>query len=155
MPAFRVVSPERRWRAASLVLIAAWFAWRAFRYAGPDRYAGTVVGSLVAAGLLAWVIPVLRTCLIVTEEALIDRRSVRSVRVPWPQITELHVARPGGLWGGFCIVVTRRDGSNIDLLSTRAYSRVPFSGHLDELQRICWTLEELLAARGENPPSDP
>ncbi len=113
------------------------------------------MGSLVAAGLLAWVIPVMRTCLIITEEALIDRRSVRSVRVPWLQITELRVAHPGGLWGGFCIVVTRRDGSDIDLLSTRAYSRAPFSRHLDEVQRICWTLEDLLAGRGENPPSDP
>ncbi|MFI5065857.1 MAG: hypothetical protein ACHP9Z_18030 [Streptosporangiales bacterium] len=101
MPTFRIVSPERRRRAASLVLIAAWVAWRGFRYAGPGQYAGPVVGCLVAAGLLAWVIPVMRTCLVVTEEGLIDRRAVRSVRVAWLEITELRVARPGGLWGRF------------------------------------------------------
>jgi hypothetical protein len=131
------------------------FTWRGFRYAGPDHYAGPVVGGLVAAGLLAWVIPVMRTCLIVTDEGLTDRRSVRSVQVSWPQIAQLRVARPGGPWGGFCVVVTCRDGTYIDLLSTRAYSRVPFSAHLDEVQRICWTLEERLATRGDNPPSDP
>jgi len=155
VPTFRIVSPERRRRAASLVLIAAWVAWRGFRYAGPGQYAGPVVGCLVAAGLLAWVIPVMRTCLVVTEEGLIDRRAVRSVRVAWLEITELRVARPGGLWGGFCVVASCRDGSDVDLLSTRAYSRVPLSRHLDEVQRICWTLEEHLATRGENPPSDP
>ena len=117
MPTFRIVSPERRWRAASLVLIAAWVAWRGFRYAGPGQYAGPVVGCLVAAGLLAWVIPVMRTCLVVTEQGLIDRRAVRSVRVAWLEITELRVARPGGLWGGFCVVASCRDGSDVDLLS--------------------------------------
>jgi hypothetical protein len=94
----------------------------------------------------------MRTCLVVTEEGLIDRRSVR---VAWLEITELRVARPGGLWGGFCAVASCRDGADVDLLSTRAYSRVPLSRHLDEVQRICWTLEEHLATRGENPPSDP
>jgi hypothetical protein len=93
MPTFRIVSPERRWRAGSLVLLAGWLVWRASRYTGP-----------------------------------------------W---------REGGL------VATRRDGAEVDLLSTKAYSRVPFSRHLDELQRICWTLEECLATRQENPPPDP
>jgi hypothetical protein len=155
MPTFRIVSPERRWRAGSLVLLAGWLVWRASRYTGPWREGGLVVTGLVAAGLLACVIPAMKTCLIVSDEGLTDRRALRSVRLAWPQIEELRVARPGGLWGGFCIVATRRDGAEVDLLSTRAYSRVPFSRHLDELQRICWTLEECLATRQENPPPDP
>ena len=154
MPTYRIVSPERRWRAGSLVVLAAWFLWRSIRYAGHWHQAAVVTGCVVAAGLLAGVIPAMKTCLVVSDEGLTDRRALRSVRVAWPQIEEVRVARPGGLWGGFCIVITRRDGAEVDLLSTRAYSRVPFSRHLDELQRICWTLEEHLSARGENPPPD-
>ncbi len=155
MPTFRIVSPERRWRAGALVLLAALVAWRVFSYAGPDHDAGRVLGSLVAGSLLVWVIPVMRTCLIVTDAGLTDHRALRSVQVPWTQIARLRVARPNGPWGGFCVVVTCRDGTLIDLLLTRAYSRVPFSAHLDEVQRICWTLEERLATRGQNPPSGP
>ncbi len=138
-----------------MVLLAAWFAWRAFNASGSVRDAVTVVGCLVAAGLLGFVAPVMRTCLIVTDEGVVDRRAIRTVRVAWRQIAEFRVARPGGLWGGFCVVADCQDGSQIDLLSTRAYSRAPFSGHLDDLQRICWTLEDRLATRGEDPPSDP
>jgi hypothetical protein len=76
---------------------------RALNYAGPVRYAGAVVDCLVAAGLLAWVIPVMRTCLIVTGDGRTHRRALRSVRVAWNQIAELRVARPGGPWGGFCV----------------------------------------------------
>lgn len=83
------------------------------------------MGCLVAALSLGFVVPVMRTCLIVTDEGLIDRRAVRSVRVGWRQIARLGVARPGGVWGGFCVVADCRDGAHIDLLSTRAYSRVP------------------------------
>ena len=114
-----------------------------------------MAGCLVAAGLLGSVVPVMRTCLIVTDEGLTDRRAVRKVQVAWPQIAELRVARPGGLWGGFCVIASCRNGTESDLLSTRAYSRVPFSRHLEELQRICWTLEEHLASHGGNPPSAP
>ncbi len=155
MPTFRIVSPERRWRAASLVLLAAWVIWRAVRYAGPLHLAGLVLGCLVAAVLLGFVVPVMRTCLIVSDEDLTDRRAVRRVRVAWPQVAEFRVARPGGLWGGYCVVADCRDGTQIDFLSIRAYSRAPSSRHLDELQRICWTLEECLASRGGNPPADP
>jgi Bacterial PH domain len=155
MPTYRIVSPERRWRAGSLVVLAAWVVWRAIRYPGPWHGAAVVTGCVVAVGLLAGVIPAMKTCLVVSEEGLTDRRALRSVRAAWPQIQELRVARPGGVWGGFCIVVTRRDGAEVDLLSTRAYSRVPFSRHLDELQRICWTLEEHLFARSENPRDNP
>jgi hypothetical protein len=127
-----------------MVLPAALFGWRAF------HYVGHLAGFLVAVGLLSLALPIMRTCLIVTGEGLIDRRAVRTVRVPWRQITEFRVARPGGLWGGFCVIADCRDGAQIDLLSTRAYSRAPSSRHLDELQRVCWTLEERLAAGGQN-----
>lgn len=87
-----------------MVLPAALFGWRAF------HYIGHVAGFLVAAGLLSVAVPIMRTCLIVADEGLIDRRAVRTVRVPWRQITEFRVARPGGLWGGFCVIADCRDG---------------------------------------------
>jgi hypothetical protein len=62
---------------------------------------------------------------------------------------------PAGEQAGFCVVAVLRDGTQADLLSTRAYSRAPSSSHLDELLRLCWTLEERLATGGENLPSDP
>src|SRR6267142_5532407 len=45
LPPIRFVSPERRWRAAFMVPLAAWFGWRAFVYLGP------LAGCLMAAGL--------------------------------------------------------------------------------------------------------
>lgn len=148
MSTFRFVSPERRWRAAFMVLPAAWFGWRAFQYIGP------VAGGLVAASLLACTVPIMRACLIVSDDGLIDRRAVRTVRVPWHSIAGFSVQRPGGLWGGFCVAVSRKDGSRVDLLSTRAYTRAPSAHHLDDLQRLCWTLEDRLAPPGETMPSD-
>jgi len=130
-----------------MVLPAAWFGWRAFQYLGP------VAGGLVAAGLLGLAAPILRACLIVSDEGLADRRALRSVRVPWRQVTGFRVARPGGPWGGFCVVAACRGEAHVDLLSTRVYSRAASSRHLDELQRLCWTLEEMLAARGDDLPS--
>jgi len=132
-----------------MVPLAAFFGWRAFHLIGP------VAGCLVAAGLLAFVIPIMRSCLIANDEGLTDRRAIRTVRVPWRQIAGFRVQRPGGIWGGFCVVAVRTDGTQTDLLSTRAYSRAPSAGHLDELLRLCWTLEERLATGGENLPSDP
>jgi PH (Pleckstrin Homology) domain-containing protein len=144
---FRFVSPERRWRAGALVLLAAWFGWRSFRYAGLPRYLGPVTGGVLILYLLAAAVLVMRECLVVTGEGVADRRALRTVRVPWPQISEFRVARPGALWGGYCVVAERRDGGHVDLLSTRAYSRTASSRHLDELYRLCWTLEEYLAGR--------
>lgn len=123
---------------------AAWFGWRAFVVIGP------VAGCLVGGGLLSLAVPVMRNCLIVTDDGLTDRRAIRTVEVPWQRITGFGVERPGWLWGGFCVTVACKDGTQIDLLSTRAYSRAPSSRHLDELHRLCWTLEELLSTRGEN-----
>ncbi len=133
-----------------MVLLAAWFGWRAFHYIGP------LAGGLVAAALLSLAAPIMRTCLIVTDEGLIDRRAARTVRVPWQRIAGFRVDRPGWLWGGFCVVVDCTDGTRIDLLSTRAYTRAPSSRHLDELHRVCWTLEERLARwRGAGWPGSP
>ena len=109
----------------------------------------------MAAGLLGFVIPIMRSCLIADDDGLADRRAIRTVRVPWRQVAGFRVERPGGIWGGFCVVAARRDGTQVDLLSARAYSRAPSSSHLDELLRLCWTLEERLAPGGENLPSDP
>lgn len=73
-----------------MVPLAAWFGWRAFIYLGP------VAGCLVAAGLLGFAVPIMRTCLIANDEGLTDRRAIRTVRVPWSQIAGFRVERPGG-----------------------------------------------------------
>lgn len=73
MPPIRFVSPERRWRAAFMVPLAAWFGWRAFVYLGP------VAGCLVAAGLLGFAVPIMRTCLIANDEGLTDRATAHDM----------------------------------------------------------------------------
>jgi Bacterial PH domain len=127
-----------------MVLPAAWFGWKAYQLLGP------LASGLVSAGFLSLAVPIMRSCLIVNDEGLIDRRAVRTVRVPWQQIAGFSVERPGRLWGGFCVVADCRNGTQVDLLSVRAYSRAPSAGHLDDLHLICWTLTERLAARGES-----
>ena len=155
MAALRYVSPERRWRALSLVLLAGLLAWRAFRYAGPVRYLGPVTGVAVPAVVLGLAVAALRTCLVVSDAGLADRRALRTVRVPWAQVTGFRVARPGGLWGGFCVIAECRGGADVDLLSTRAYSRIASQRHLDDLYRLCWTLEERLAGRSRGAGEEP
>jgi hypothetical protein len=124
-----------------MVVVAAWFGWRAYRDIGPA--AGVLIGAAVA----CCAVPIMRECLTVTDDALVDRRAVRVVKLAWDQVAGFRVARPGALWGGFCVVADRLDGTHVDLLSTRAYTRAPSAQHLDELQRLCWTLEERLPGR--------
>jgi hypothetical protein len=76
------------------------FCWRAFRYTGPDRNLAVVAGCLVPACVLASAVLVMRTCLIVTADDLIDRRMLRKVRTPWEKVTAFRVARPGWQGGG-------------------------------------------------------
>jgi hypothetical protein len=109
--------------------------------------AGTIVGSVVGIGSVCIAILVVRSHLAVTDEGLVDCRAFRVSRLSWADIVEFGVDRPGGPWGGFCITATRHDGSTVDLLSTRAYSRIPSERHLDELYRMCWTLAEAASAR--------
>jgi hypothetical protein len=101
----------------------------------------------VGAGSLCPAVLIIRSHLAVGDEGLTDRRAFRVVRLSWTEIAEFSVDRPGGLWGGFCVIATRPDGSTVDLLSTRAYSRIPPARHLDEVYRICWSLEEAAASR--------
>jgi hypothetical protein len=82
----------------------------------------------LAAGLA---VLILRTHLTVSDAGLADHRMFRVVRVPWQLITGFKVDRPGSLWGGYCVTAVRRDGSAIDLISPRAYSRVPAGQHVD------------------------
>lgn len=37
--------------------------------------------------------------------------------IPWAEIQEVRVARPGGLWPGVTVIVTRPDGSETPLMS--------------------------------------
>ena len=152
MPSMRIASPERRWRAAAAPPIAGWIGWvisgslrLGLRPGTPPQVPLTprvIVTCLAVAVGLGLAVLILRTHLTVSDEGLADCRMFRVVRVPWQVIAGFEVDRPSALWGGFCVAVACRDGSRIDLMSTRAYSRVPSAQHLDELTRICWSLEE-------------
>lgn len=147
----RIASPERWWRAVLAPLIAGgagWYLAGSFRlglHAGTSRPLPTaariaVTGAALAAGAILAVLTA-RAHLQVDEEGLADHRVFTVRRVPWQQVAGFEVGRPGALWGGFCVIADRRDGTTVDLMSTRAYSRLPSARHIDELQRICWSLE--------------
>lgn len=152
MPSMRITSPERWWRAAAAPLVAGWIGWvlsGSFRLGlrastSPELpLTARINVSCIAVGVgLGLAALIMRTHLTVSDEGLADHRMFRVVRVPWQLIAGFEVNRPRALWGGFCITAACRDGATIDLMSTRAYSRVPSARHLDELQRICWSLEE-------------
>jgi hypothetical protein len=102
----------------------------------------------VAVAIGGWLaILILRTHLTVGDAGVADRRIFRLVRIPWQVIAGFEVRRPSGPWGGCCASAVCRDGATLDLLSTRAYSRVPSTRHLDELHRICLTLDEVARQR--------
>ena len=144
----RIASPERWVRAATAPLIAGLLGW-----AGPPQAVGPtariILACLAFAVGLCLAVLIMRTHLTVGADGLADHRMFKVVRVPWRQISGFAVDRPRGIWGGFCITAVCRDETTVDLMSTRAYSRVPSTRHLDELQRICWTLEEAQANRAE------
>jgi hypothetical protein len=154
-----IVSPERRWRAASAPLIAGVIGWifaESLRLWGrPGTSPGlpltakiTVTCGAVVIGLGLAVL-IMRTRLVLAAEGLVDHRVFRVIRVAWEEIAAFEISRPKGLWGGFCVTVISRNGATIDLMSTRAYSRIPSAGHLDELYRISWTLEQAAGLRAE------
>ena len=157
VPGMRMTSPERRWRAATAPLVAGLIGWtlagsfqpgpRPGAAPGLPLTARIIVTCLAVAVGLCLAVLIMRTHLAVNDEGLADHRMFRVVRVPWQMITRFEVGRPGGLWGGFCVAAVCRDRTTIDLMATRAYSRVPSAQHLDELTRICWSLEEAAANR--------
>lgn len=152
MPSMRIASPERRWRAAVAPLAAGLIGWvlaGSFRLGlqpgtsvGLTLTARIIVSCLAVAVGLCLAALIMRTHLAVSDEGLADHRMFRVVRVPWQLIAGFEVGRPGALWGGFCVTAICRDNVTIDLMATGAYSRVPSAQHLDELRRICWSLEE-------------
>lgn len=157
MPTMRIASPERWWRAAAALVMSAvggWVVAASVRLgvrpsAAPALpWSARLVVFGVAFAVGAWLaIMITRTHLAVGDRGLADHRLVRIVRVPWQSIAGLQVCRQSGPWGGYCVAATCTDGSTIDLLSTRAYSRLPSARHLNELHRICWTLEEAARQR--------
>lgn len=158
MRIMRIASPERWWRAVTAPLIAGFAGWlagaiRLRLHPGPSQglplTARIVVTCLAAAVGVCLAVLITRTHLTVDDEGLADHRLLRVVRVPWQMISGFEVGRPRGLWGGFCVIAVCRDETTIDLMSTRAYSRVPSTQHLDELTRICWTLEEATTKQQE------
>jgi hypothetical protein len=94
---------------------------------------------------------IMRTRLVVGPEGLADHRAFRVIRVAWEEVAAFEVSRPKGVWGGFCVTVVSGNGTTIDLMSTRAYTRIPSARHLDELYRISWTLEQAAGLRAEQP----
>jgi hypothetical protein len=156
-----IASPERRWRAATAPLIAGVIGWvlaESFRLGThpgtsrglPPTATIIVICCAVVIGLGLAVL-IMRTCLVVATEGLADHRVLRVIRIPWEEIAAFEITRPHGLWGGFCVAVISPDGTTIDLMSTRAYSRIPSARHLDELYRISWTLEQAAGLRAEQP----
>lgn len=157
MPSMSIASPERRWRAGAAPLVAGLTGWvlaSSFRQglrsgASPGLPLAVriiVTGLAISVGFCLAVL-IMRTHLTVSDDGLADHRMFRVVRVPWQMITGFEVGRPRALWGGFCVAAVCRDSATIDLMSTRAYSRVSSAQHLDELTRICWSLEEAAAKR--------
>lgn len=105
-----------------------------------------VLGVAIAVG--AWLaITITRAHLAVDDRGLADHRLIRVVQIPWQSVAGFEVCRPSGPWGGYCVAAICADGSTVDLLSTRAYSRLPSARHLNELHRICWTLDEAARLR--------
>jgi len=156
-----IASPERRWRAATAPLIAGVIGWvlaesvrlgtRPGASQGlPQAAMIAVICGAVVIGLGLAVL-IMRTRLVVAAEGLADHRVLRVIRIPWEEIAAFEISRPHGLWGGFCVTVISPDGTTIDLMSTRAYSRIPSAGHVDELYRISWTLEQAAGLRAEQP----
>jgi len=152
MPSMRIASPERRWRATVAPLIAGWIGWVISGSLRLGVHRGTpaevpltpriIVTCLAVTVGIGLAVLILRTHLTVNDDGLADHRMFRVIHVPWQLVAGFEVDRPGWLWGGFCVAVVCRDQSTIDLLSTRAYSRVPSAHHLDELTRIRWSLED-------------
>lgn len=73
--ALRFVSPERRWRDAFMVLLAAWFGWRSFAMRGPGQDATTscqpkAAGWRGACGSSGWISAALRSDPLPAEPAL-------------------------------------------------------------------------------------
>jgi hypothetical protein len=152
-----ISSPERRWRAAAAPLIAGVIGWilaaSIHLAVRPGASPGLSLAARVIVVCAALAIGVglagliMRTRLVVTSEGLADHRIFRVIHIPWEEITGFEVNRPSGMWGGFCVVAVCRSGTTVDLMATRAYSRIPSARHIDDLYRISWTLEEA-AARG-------
>jgi len=153
-----IASPERRWRAAASPLLAGSGGWivaeslhLALRSAPPTALPTaakiSVISVAVAIGLALGVLT-MRTRLVLTHEGLADHRLFRVTRIPWGLIAGFEIGRPHGLWGGFCVQAVCRNGEQVDLMSTRAYSRIPSGQHLDELHRISWTLESKRSSAG-------
>jgi hypothetical protein len=160
----RIASPERRWRAGAAPLIAGLIGWIVAGSVELPRQAAPMAGLPLAVRIIVTCVAIvigvwlaariLRTYLSVSDEGLADHRLFRVVRVPWRRIASFEVDRPGWMWGGFCVTANCRDGRAVDLLSTRAYSRIPSAWHLDELQRILWSLDAAAAThdRDNQPP---
>jgi hypothetical protein len=110
------------------------------------RITVTCSAAVIGVGFAALI---MRTRLVVTTDGLTDHRIFRVIRIPWEEIAAFEIDRPKGLWGGFCVTAVCRNGTTIDLMSTRAYSRIPSARHIDELYRISWTLEQAADLRAE------
>lgn len=139
-------SPERSWRAAGCAVLALGAVWQFAVRAGTT--AGVVLGCVLAAALLVSGWRISRTRLVADTQGLTDYRAFRVVRVSWREVAGFEVARPGGIWDGFCVRAVRHTGQPVDLLATRGYSLLPSGWGYDEVHRMMWTLQELRTPEG-------
>jgi hypothetical protein len=133
-------SPERRWRVAlcGLATLGAVLQLVVPHRSALEDLAGVALAVVFVT--LGWRSSLTRTT--ADSGFLTDHRAFRTRQIEWPQVLDLVVGRPGGLWGGYCIRAVLRDGGELDLLSTRAYSLLPSRVNYDEIHRMIWTLQE-------------
>ncbi len=139
------LSPDRRWRAGSCLVAAAWLGHDLA--SGPSSPNGTIIGVLLVAGLLVVAWRIFHKRLTVDETGLTDERITSVRHIEWSEISELTVGRPSGLWGGYCVQAVRHDGEVFDVLALRAYRLSPSAWHLDELHRAVWTMHAMATSR--------
>lgn len=136
-------SPEASLRSGSVALLALLLAWGA---ATRDVVADVVLG-VAAVALLPLALRMRANRVIADEHGLTDVRTFRRVHLPWTGLTGFDVARPGGLWAGFCVRALEAEDEH-DLLGLRAYSRKWTVTDQGQLYRMAWALEDLRREHG-------
>jgi hypothetical protein len=79
----------------------------------------------------------------------VDVAGLRRMTFGWEQVADLYVGRPPGLLYGYCIVLSRKNGSERALLGTRVYSRLPSAKHHQELMSLAEKLRDSYLAVGD------
>ncbi|AGL19980.1 hypothetical protein L083_6470 [Actinoplanes sp. N902-109] len=134
-------SPERPYRAGLALVAGVAFLTHA---AAADGLFDTVLNGLtgVAGVVLAW--RVYATGVVLTPVAVRDIRVLRRPSWPTSEIADVTYGRPGGLWGGQCLMLTLRDGAVVPLLGSRVYAHFPIAAHPRWLAATAATLRDVI-----------